>query len=379
MAKSSLQIKRLHSIEISVHEANSWIGYLTRGLGFQHVAVSTGPAIEKSGTRRHLLACGEVRLVLQEPVHAGSTVRQFLEKHPEGISQVNFHVPDVRKAEEQLIERHATCTDFVATEPTSKGEWRHLNIATPLGDVEYAFVENEDEQRLSMPGMQPCGQFDANHNPLGVMGIDHLTSNVRTLMPVIAFYEHVLGFKRLWDVRFHTEDVRPGLGAGLTSIVMWHEASGIKIANNEPLRPRFSASQVQLYVDTNRGAGVQQVAFGVSNILGAVEYARANRVQFMPTPPTYYSMLSNRLNAGGVPMFAEPIEQLAAHGVLADGDKNGYLLQAFCRDQASEFGRPSAGPLLMELIQRSGCQGFGEGNFRAIFEATQKLVDSACG
>jgi 4-hydroxyphenylpyruvate dioxygenase len=379
MAKSYLPIKRLHSIEMSVHEASSWIGYLTRGLGFQHVSVSTGQAVEKSGTRRHLLACGDVRLVFQEPVHAGSAVRRFLEKHPEGISQVNFLVSDARKVEEQLLERHATCTDFVLTEPTESGEWRQLNIATPLGDVEFAFVESADAQCLALPGMQACGSFNAQHNPLGITGVDHLTSNVRTLMPIIAFYEHVLGFKRLWDTRFHSEDVRPGVGAGLTSIVMWHEGSGIKFANNEPLRPRFGSSQVQLYVDTNRGPGIQHLAIGVSNMIAAAESARAQGVQFLATVPAYYSLLPERLRQCGVMAFAEPLEKLAANGILVDGDKNGYLLQVFCRDQASEFGRPSAGPLLIELIQRSGCQGFGEGNFKAIFEATQKMVESSCG
>jgi 4-hydroxyphenylpyruvate dioxygenase len=302
-----------------------------------------------------------------------------LEKHPEGISQVNFQVPDARKAEEQLVERHATCTDFVVTQATAQGEWRQLNIATPLGDVEYAFVEIADGERLTMPGMEPCANFDTSYNPLGITGIDHMASNVRTLMPVLAFYEHVLGFKRSWDVRFHTEDVRPGVGAGLTSVVMWHEASGIRFANNEPLRPRFDASQVQLYVETNRGPGLQQFAFGVHNILNAVEHARKAGASFLPTPPAYYELLPARLRAEGVPELRESIETLAAGGVLVDGDRNGSLYQVFFRDQASEFGRASAGPLLIELIQRNGCQGFGEGNFRAIFEATQKMVERACG
>src|SRR5207248_2685126 len=115
---AALDIQRIHSIEISVHEAGSWLTYLTRGLGFQHVATSTGQSIEKTGTRRQLLAAGDARLVLQEPVHAGSAARRFLEKHPEGISQVNFLVSDARAAAEQLLERHATCTDSLAGETT---------------------------------------------------------------------------------------------------------------------------------------------------------------------------------------------------------------------------------------------------------------------
>ena len=370
---ATLDIQRIHSIDISAHESGSWLAYLTRGLGFQHVATSTPQAIEKTGTRKQLLAAGDVRLVVQEPVHAGSPIRRFLEKHPEGISCVNFLVSDARATEEQLLEKHATCTDFLMTDRTERGEWKQINIATPLGDVEFAFVQTADPQRITLPGTQSCGDFDPAKNPLGITEIDHLTSNVRTLMPVIAFYEHVLGLRRVWDVRFHTEDVRPGMGAGLTSVAMRDVISGIRFVNNEPLRPRFDSSQVQMHVDTNRGPGLQQIALGVGNLVDAVGKASSSGVQFLPTPPTYYQLLPRRLAAMGVSALDGMLDKLAAHGILVDGDRNGHILQIFCRDQATQFGRPSAGPLLIEMIERRGCQGFGEGNFRAIFEATSKM------
>jgi 4-hydroxyphenylpyruvate dioxygenase len=374
MAKASLRIQRIHSIELSVHEAGSWLGYLTRGFGFQHVAVSSGPAMEATGSRRHLLACGDVRLVLQEPVHGGSAARRFLDRHPEGISRINFLVEDVQKAEEILLERNATCTDFIQGETLPAGQWRELSIATPLGDVEFTFVESPDASLLSMPGLETCAAFDAQHNPLRIVAIDHLTAHVRTLMPVLAFYQHVLGFKRFWDVRFHTEDLQPGVGSGLTSVVMCDEKSGIKLATNEPLRPRYAASQVQLHVDVNRGPGIQHMALGVASLTTAVEQARTAGVQFLPTPATYYTALAGRLQAQSIPDPRESIEDLATAGALLDGDKDGYLLQIFCRDQASQFGRPTAGPVLLELVQRSGSKGFGEGNFRALFEAMRAIT-----
>ncbi len=372
MSKPVLGISRLHSLELSVHEAAPWLTYLGRGLGFQHVGVSTGPAMESSGTRRHLLACGDLRLIVQEAVHAGSSVRRYLEKHPEGVSRVNFLVEDVRRTEEQLLERHATPIDHIREEIAGDGRWRHLAIATPLGDVEFGFVEIMGSSGGLCPGMESCGSFDDKLNPLGITGIDHLTANVRTLMPVIAFYEHVMGFSRQWDVAFHTEDIRPGIGSGLKSIAMGDAASGIRLATNEPLRPRFEQSQIQLYVDVNRGPGIQHAAIAVGDIVQAVEHCRASGVMFMLTPPTYYEKLAGRLAAQGVPQLGHPVEELAKLGILADGDKSGYLLQAFCQDQAVQFRRPHAGPLFIELIQRCGCQRFGEGNFRALFEAAQK-------
>lgn len=371
MARSSLGIERLHSLELSVYDAAPWLAYLTQGFGFQHIGVSVGSAMESTGTRRHMLACGELCLIVQEAVHAGSAVRRFLEKHPEGVSRVNFVVQDVDRAEVMLLERNATPIDHVKDEIAGDGRWKHLAIATPLGDVEFGFIQIAGRTHLLAPGMEACGMFDPAANPIGIVGVDHLTGNTRTMMPVIAFYEHVMGFSRCWDVAFHTEDLRPGIGTGLKSIAMGDMESGIKLATNEPLRPRFEQSQIQLYVDMNRGPGIQHIAFAVADIGRAVEHARQHGVFFMLTPPAYYEHLPRRLAAQGVPQVGHSVEELRRLGILVDGDKSGYILQAFCQDQAMQFRRPHAGPVFMELVQRCGSQRFGEGNFRALFEASQ--------
>jgi len=191
-------------------------------------------------------------------------------------------------------------------------------------------------------------------------------------MPVIAFHEHVLGFARCWDVSFHPEDIHPGVGGGLKSVAMADETGRTRLAINEPLRPRFAESQVQLHVDTNRGPGIQHVALGVGDLFGAVEAARQNGVQFMATPREYYDVLPARLANQGVGNVAHNMADIRRLELLVDGDKSGYLLQSFCQDQSIQFGRPQSGPLFIELIQRCGCQRFGEGNFRALFEAARR-------
>lgn len=369
---STLGITRLHSLELSVYDAAPWLTYLGQGFGFQYVGVSGGPSIEVTGTRRHLLQCGDLAVVLHEAVHAGSSARRYLEKHPEGVSRVNFLVSDLRRTEEQLLERHATPIDCAREERADDGRWRRMEIATPLGDVEFGFIEIDGASSRLHPGMEACGTFDARHNPLGITGIDHLTGNTRTLMPVIAFYEHVMGFSRVWDVSFHAEDFRPGVGGGLKSVAMGDADCGVRLATNEPLRPRYEQSQVQLYVDMNRGPGLQHVAFAVADIGRAVEHARQHGVMFMLTPPAYYRQLGPRLAAQGVSQVAPSIDELQRLGVLVDGDRSGYLLQAFCQDQSVQFRRPHAGPLFIELLQRKGSQRFGEGNFRALFEAATR-------
>lgn len=372
MAKASLGIKRLHSLEISVFDAAPWVAYLTGGFGFQNLATSTGAAAEVSGTRRSWLRCGDVGVFVNEPAYPGSPVRRYLERHPEGISRVNFLVQDVEATEAQLLERNAAATDFIRSDETTIGPWRTVSIATPLGDVEFGFIQAPSGVDVLPPGMERVSSFDPNLNPIGLSGIDHLTANTRTLMPMLAFYEHVMGFSRCWNVQFHTEDYRPGVGSGLRAVAMEDAASGIRMVTNEPLRPRFAESQVQLHVDTNRGPGIQHVAFGIADMGRAIGHCRSNGVGFLATPRSYYQAVPGRLGALGVPSQALSMDEIERLGVLVDGDKSGYLLQAFCQDQAVQFRRPNAGPIFFEFVQRCGSKRFGEGNFRALFEAMQR-------
>lgn len=370
MARATLGIQSIHSLELAVRQAEPWLDFLTRGFGFQLVASSTGREIESSGTSRRLLRCGDIRIVLADAIHAGSEIRTYLERHPEGISAVRFRVDDVTATETMLLERNATPTGPIRTERFGDDAWHELAIATPLGIVNFSFVQHDDLDSNLMPGMEPAGHFDKASNPAGLVGLDHLTANVRTMMPVLAFFEHVLGLTRFWDVSFHTEDIRPGVGTGLKSVVMWDEASGVKLATNEPLRPRYHASQVNACLDANRGPGIHHFAFNVSDIFKAVDVARAGDVSLLPMPPAYYADLPKRISSQGIKRFATPVNELADRNILLDGDSTGYLLQAFCRDQSKQH--EDAGPLVIELTQRSGAKGFGEGNFRALFEAMTK-------
>ena len=372
MADPNLGIQRIHSLELCARDARPWADFLTEGFGFQNVAAGTDADVERTGTRRKLFRCRDVGLVLAEKVHAGSAVGRYLERHPEGIARVNFLVVDLKAAEEKLRERHATPIDLVSESKIDDADWKQMSIATPFGDVEFCFIECADPNARVMPGMSPAENFDPARDPIGLARIDHLTTNIRTVMPAVAFLEHVMGFTRAWDVAFHTEDFQPGVGTGLKSIVMEDPESGVKFANNEPRSPRFNESQVQVQIDANRGPGVHHLAFEVSDILAAVDHCRQQGVEFLPTPDAYYEALPGRIKSRGIGPVSQPLEELQSRGVLLDGDKNGYLLQVFCRDRCNRYPRPHAGPLILELVQRCGANGFGEGNFRALFEAMQQ-------
>src|SRR5262249_44294301 len=135
-------------------------------------------------------------------------------------------------------------------------------------------------------------------NRFAIQGIDHVTSNFQTMAPALLWMEHVLGFERYWDVEFHTRDVAKVElrdGSGLRSVVMWDPRSGLKFANNEPYRPNFKASQINLFNEDHRGDGVQHVALSVQDIVSCVRNLRARGVEFMRTPGTYYDALPERL------------------------------------------------------------------------------------
>ena len=217
---------------------------------------------------------------------------------------------------------------------------------------------------------------------MGFVGYDHTTSNFPTLAPAILWLEQVMGFERYWEIEFHTTDVVPDQshGSGLRSIVMWDPHSGVKFANNEPWRPFFRSSQINVFCEEQRGAGVQHLALTVKDIIQCVKELRARDIEFMPTPGTYYDALPERLEKMGVGSIDEDIAVLRDLEILVDGDGPGkYLLQIFLKESSGLYHESEAGPFFFEIIQRKGDQGFGAGNFRALFESIERAQSEQSG
>ena len=147
----------------------------------------------------------------------------------------------------------------------------------------------------------------------------------------------------------------------------------MKFANNEPWRPFFRSSQINLFCEELRGAGVQHLAISVGDIVSCVRMLRERGVEFMPTPGTYYDALPERLQKIGVGSIDEDVAVLRDLEILVDGDGPGkYLLQVFLKESSGLYHDAEAGPFFFEIIQRKGDQGFGAGNFRALFESIER-------
>jgi 4-hydroxyphenylpyruvate dioxygenase len=324
-----------------------------------------------TGENAALFAAGKARVVCVTPRERGSRAERWLRRHPEGVAVLSVRVHAVDDAQKVLAERGATFVSGIVEDHDDAGRpYRHFEIATPLGDVRWRFVERAAD--ALPPGFRPIGD-SSEHNPFQFQVIDHVTSNFLTIEPFVTWLRDVLGFAEYWRVHFHTSDLRPGGGgSGLASTVMWDPESGIKLANNEPAAPNYEASQIYTFVEANHGPGVQHVAFHVPSILPTVDGLRRAGIEFLDTPMTYYDMLPERLVHQRVTNLQEDMATLKRLGVLVDGDNDRYLLQIFMVEGGLMYGDANAGPFFYEVIQRRGAQGFGEGNFRALFEAIER-------
>ncbi|HVN76476.1 MAG TPA: VOC family protein [Thermoanaerobaculaceae bacterium] len=318
-----------------------------------------------------LFAAGKARVVCVTPRSAGSRADRWLKRHPEGVAVLSLRVRSVEETRRLLEERGATfVTGVVSESDTDGGPYRWFEIATPLGDVRFRFIERANA--AIPPGYAPLPEHQGA-NPFELQVIDHVTSNFLTIQPHVTWLRDVMGFEEYWRVHFHTADVRGGEGgSGLASIVMWDPESGVKLANNEPAAPNYEASQIYQFVEANHGAGVQHVAFHVPKIVPAVEGLKRGGIDFLATPVTYYDMLPSRLAERKVRNFKDNIEELRHLGILVDGEDDRYLLQIFMVEGGVMYRDEAAGPFFYELIQRRGARGFGEGNFRALFEAIER-------
>jgi len=374
-----LGIKRLESLHYYVRDLERSRRFYMDLMDFSQVWRSTA-ALERAGRQRSaVFRAGDVTVVCSQPVGEGGRAWRYLRKHPDGVGSMVFEVEDIERCFRLLDERGGTPITDVQRFQDDGGTLAMFNITTPFGDTTFRFVERRGFRTL-YSGLEEVGAEGARPNAFGYARVDHVTSNFQTMKPALLWMEHVLGFEPYWEVAFHTSDVDGGAsgGSGLKSIVMWEPHAGIKFANNEPMRPFFKASQINVFNEDLRGDGVQHVALEVPDILSAVRGLRARGVSFMPTPSAYYDMLPGRIAHSHIEKIDEDIALLRELGILVDGDaEHKYLLQIFVKEWAALHGDPEAGPFFYEIIQRKGDAGFGAGNFRALFESIERTQRDA--
>lgn len=345
-------------VEYVVKNLSYLEGVFTR-MGFEKIGQRTLPSV---GTKSIAMAQGLVRVILTQAISeegvasssAESDSLKFLRKHDEGICLLALEVRDATRAFQEAVSRGARPAREPQIFKTPEGTVIRSEIWTP-GDVRYAFMERhaprgENESALFDEGMVVSRL--KSPSPLGIQQIDHLTNNVGIgqMKEWVQFYKEVFGF-----VVSRHFDIRTGR-TGLISDVVESPDHRVKVPINEATEPE---SQVQEFVNRMKGAGVQHLALLTTDLQHTLRQLRNAAFKFLTVPHTYYEVVPTR-----VPGVTENLKDLEDLGVLLDGEGSGYLLQIFSEE--------ILGPFFFEYIQRKGNQGFGEGNFRALFEAIER-------
>ncbi len=197
--------------------------------------------------------------------------------------------------------------------------------------------------------------LERNPRGFGLTFIDHLTHNVYQgqMEHWASYYERLFGFR---EIRYF--DIK-GAKTGLISKAMTAPDGIVRIPLNESSDPK---SQINEYLDQYKGEGIQHIALFTDNIYESVEAMRAQNVAFLDTPSTYFDVIDQR-----IPNHGEDVERMRRNRILIDADletKQKKLLQIFTQT--------NIGPIFFEIIQRKGNEGFGEGNFQALFESIER-------
>jgi 4-hydroxyphenylpyruvate dioxygenase len=288
---------------------------------------------------------GDINFIVNaEPKSPAET---FASLHGPSACAMAFRVRDARAAYEQALAKGAK--PF----PGRPGPME-LNIPAieGIGGSALYLVDRYGGHTIYDVDFLPVGE--ANVPGAGLTRIDHLTHNVfRGRMDDWAkFYEDLFAFR---EIRYF--DIEGQL-TGLKSRAMTSPDGKIRIPLNESSDDK---SQIAEYLEAYKGEGIQHVALATDDIYATVTALRARGIPFAEKPPdTYYEMLEQRL-----PGHGEPVETMKTLGILADGSHNGGLLLQI-------FTTTLIGPIFFEIIQRKGDEGFGEGNFKALFESMER-------
>jgi 4-hydroxyphenylpyruvate dioxygenase len=353
-----LPIQNFDYIEFYVGDSMQSAYYFSHGWGFTPIAyagLETGVRDRSS----YVLEQGNVRLVITSPLGPEGEMAEHVKLHGDGVKVVAFRVDDAERAYRETTSRGARGVQEPSTLKDDDGVVKVASIAT-YGDTIHTFVERHAYKGVFLPGYRPIAtDVPRRARAAGLAAIDHVVGNVELgkMNEWVAFYERVLGFTQL--IHFDDRAISTEYSA-LMSKVMQNGSGRIKLPINEPAQGRRK-SQIEEYLDFYRGPGVQHIALNTDDIVSTVRNLQERGVDFLKTPTAYYEDVLDRVGN-----ISENVKDLAELGILVDHDEEGYLLQIFSRPIVN---RPT---VFFEVIERKGARGFGEGNFKALFEALER-------
>lgn len=352
--ESSLDVRGIDHVEIYVGNAVQAAHYYRTAFGFDQLAYA-GPETGLRDRASYVLSQGKIRIVVTAPMPADGPISSFIARHGDAVRNVVFDVTDAQKSYETALRRGAISADIPRVIRDASGSVVSASIRT-YGDVIHTFVQRDGYSGPFLPGYVEDRRSGGG---TGLLTVDHMVANVEDakMDEWAGFYRTVFGFHQF--LSFDDKDISTEYSA-LRSKVMSSPDGKVKIPINEPA-PGLRRSQIQEYLDFNIGPGIQHIALLTGDILETITQLRERGVLFLDVPDTYYESLLDRVGP-----IDEDIDAIRRHRILVDRDDQGYLLQLFTKPVED---RPT---LFYEIIQRKGCQGFGKGNFKALFESIER-------
>jgi len=365
----------------SVNDAIATRDWFIQNLGFRSVGsgMSDDQAIE-------IVNAGSIYFVCCAARNDGGAVATFLQHHPPGVSELAFCVPSIETTLNHALQQGARLLQPLQTEVQAHGSLRWAMLAG-WGGLTHTFVERVgrtsllpqavmlNDVLLPQPFIEnnasaPAETADADCGFFTSM--DHVVLNVARgdLKQAVAWYERVLGFQPQQCFEIQTAY------SALCSRVLRHPSGGVQLPINEPAS---SNSQIQEFLDLNCGSGVQHIALETTDLLGTIAHLRQKGLPLIQVPATYYAQLRQRAGLTLTPVIVQQLEEQQILADWQDKAESAVLLQTFTQPI---FDEPT---FFFELIQRQAiqladstddrsqrAQGFGEGNFRALFEAIER-------
>ena len=350
------------AVELVVGNATQAAHFYSSAFGMELVAYR-GPETGHRDSQSYVLRSGAVRFVLTGGVDPHSRLLDHHRRHGDGVVDIALEVPDVDRCIAHARSEGATILEQPHDVSDEHGTVRLAAIAT-YGETRHTLVDRSRYAGPYLPGYvartstyvkrpgAPARLFQA---------LDHIVGNVELgrMDEWVGFYNRIMGFTNLAE--FIGDDIATEYSALMSKVV----ASGnhrVKFPLNEPAVSKRK-SQIDEYLEFYGGPGAQHLALATNDILTTVDVLRAEGIEFLETPASYYEDPELRARIGEVRV---PVEALQERGILVDRDEDGYLLQIFTKPTGD---RPT---VFFEFIERHGSLGFGKGNFQALFEALER-------
>jgi 4-hydroxyphenylpyruvate dioxygenase len=347
-----MPLNGIDHVELFVGNAAQAAYYYVHAFGFREVAyagLETGVRDRAS----HVVQQGRIRLVLTGALSSESPIAAHHHKHGDGVKVIAVSVPDVDHAWAHAIEHGAKGVVEPHAISDEQGTVRLATIET-YGETLHTFVERGDYRGPFLPGY---AARDRGTDSEMLWAIDHVVGNVEHMDEWVSYYENVFGMREM--IHFSDDDISTEYSALMSKVVA--DGKGVvKFPINEPAEGKRK-SQIEEYLEYYEGPGAQHIAVATRDIVGTVAELRRRGVEFLTIPDSYYDEVPSR-----VPEVAGQLADLREQGILVDHDDEGYLLQIFTKPVGD---RPT---VFFEVIERHGARGFGDGNFKALFEAIER-------